>query len=181
MYEATKAAIRRGRDFKYIKGSVIDIGCGPNPIFNLYDGITSFKTWDLEDGDAQYLKTIKDMTFDCAHSSHALEHMMDPNEALSNWIRVVKKGGYLVITIPDEEMYERLFWPSRFNHDHKFSFTTGRKKLQKSINVLELISFHENIQVISINRIEDKFDPNLPGDQTLGEAECCIELILRRI
>jgi len=181
MYEASKAAKRRGSDFKYIKGSVIDIGCGPNPIVNLYKGITNFKSWDLEDGDAQYLKNVKDMEFDCAHSSHSLEHMADPYQALSNWIRVVKKGGYLVVTVPDEEMYERLMWPSKFNSDHKYSFTTGEKKLSKSINILDLLITQKNVQVISIQRIEDKFNPNILGDQTLGEAECCIEFILRKI
>lgn len=180
MHEASKAAQRRGREFKYIKGSVIDIGCGLDPILNLYDGITNFHPWDLEDGDGQYLKGMEDMTFDCAHSSHSLEHMENPHVALTNWVRVVRPGGYLVVTVPDEEMYERLRWPSVFNPDHRVSFTTGLKRLPKSINILELLFSIKDIQVISILRIEDNFNPSIPGDQTLGKAECCIEFILRR-
>lgn len=181
MNEASKAAARRGATFKYIQGSVIDIGCGPDPVSKYYINIKEFKPWDMVDGDGQYLKGVRDMTYDCVHSSHSLEHMQDPHEALRNWVRVTKRGGYLVITVPDEEMYERLMWPSRFNGDHKFSFTTGKKRLPKSINVLELIASTKSVELVSLLRVEDKFNPNISGDQTLGDAECCIEFILRRI
>ena len=89
-------------------------------------GFDSCKNWDLPDGDAQYLAGVPDGTYDFLHSSHCLEHMVDPGIAMANWVRVVRGGGYLVITIPDEELYEHLHWPSRFNGDHKWSFTIYR-------------------------------------------------------
>jgi len=182
MREASKAAQRRGRDYKYIKGKVLDIGCGPDPCSQYYSGITEFKGWDMPDGDAQYLIGVPTGYYDCVHSSHSLEHMVDPRTALSRWISVVRKGGYLVITVPDEEMYERLSWPSRFNGDHKWSFTTYfSKRLPRTINVLVLLSKMVNIEVVSITRIEEKFNPQQMGDQTLGDAECCIEMVLRRV
>lgn len=182
MREASKAAQRRGRDYKYIKGRVLDIGCGPDPCSKYYDGITEFKGWDLPDGDAQYLKGAPDDYYDCVHSSHSLEHMVDPATSLRRWVQVTKKGGYLVITVPDEEMYERLMWPSRFNGDHKWSFTTFyRKRLPRSINVMTMLSKLSNVEVIQVSRIEEGFDPLIMGDQTLGAAECCIEIVLRKV
>ena len=182
MREASKAAKRRGSDYKYIKGSVLDIGCGPNPVVDLYNNITFFKGWDLEDGDAQYLKGVPPGNYDCVHSSHSLEHMVDPLASLRRWIEVVVSGGYLVITVPDEEMYEHLTWPSRFNSDHKWSFTThSSKRLPKSINVFDMLRKLRGIEVVSVTRIEEGWIKHYPQDQTLGDAECCIEIILRKL
>ena len=53
----------------------------------------SCRSWDLPDGDAQYMASIEDGLFDFVHSSHCLEHMQDPQTALANWIRILKPGG----------------------------------------------------------------------------------------
>jgi predicted SAM-dependent methyltransferase len=181
MHEASKAAKRRGSVFQPISGKVLDIGCGPNPVSELYSGITEFKGWDLPDGDAQYLVGCKNNYWDCVHSSHSLEHMKDPIASLKRWVEVVSSGGYLVITVPDEEMYEHFQWPSRFNGDHKWSFTVhSSSRMPKSINVLDIIRKLKGIQLISLTRVEEGFDKNNPNDQTIGSAECCIEFILRK-
>jgi predicted SAM-dependent methyltransferase len=186
MYEATKAVKRRGELNKQLfKGAGIDIGAGPDCIskhgFDAYD-------WDLKDGDAQYLKEVSDGSVDFVHSSHCLEHMVDPKVALKNWIRVCRKGGFIVVTIPDEELYEHNMWPSRFNNDHKWSFRVyrGNASLPKSLNVFDLLRLvWKEVEIISIKRIEDKFNWQLDKmiDQT-GPAdgpECAIEIILRKL
>lgn len=61
----------------------------------------------MGDGDAQFLHTIDDNCYDFLHASHCLEHMVDWKIALENWIRVVIPRGYLIITIPEEQMYEK--------------------------------------------------------------------------
>ncbi|MBV5346213.1 MAG: methyltransferase domain-containing protein, partial [Rhodoferax sp.] len=75
---------------------------------------------------------------DFVHSSHCLEHMRDVREALKNWIRIVKPGGFLILTVPDEDLYEQGQWPSRFNTDHKWSFTIHKERstMPSSINVI---------------------------------------------
>ena len=102
MHEATKALIRRYREgnfhVRYFKGAGIDVGAGNDPVrADLFRGIRSLKAWDIEDGDAQYLNTVKDNTYDFLHSSHCLEDLVDPYEGLYNWIRVTKVGGFLII------------------------------------------------------------------------------------
>jgi predicted SAM-dependent methyltransferase len=185
MYEASKAWKRRGDlNKKYFVGKGIDIGAGPDCISK--HGVDAYN-WDMKDGDAQYLASVKDNTYNFVHSSHCLEHMVDPKIAIKHWVRVCKSGGFIVITIPDEELYEHNMWPSRFNSDHKWSFRVyqGNQKTYKSLNVVDLLKLvWKDTEIISIQRIEDGFNFNLDKmiDQT-GPAngpECAIELVLRK-
>lgn len=186
MYEASKAMKRRGMlNDKLFKGGGIDIGAGPDCIrkwgYDAYD-------WDLKDGDAQYLQNISDKSLDFVHSSHCLEHMVDPRIAIQNWVRVVRSGGYIVITVPDEELYEHNLWPSRFNYDHKWSFRIFRKYPlhSRSLTIFDLFSkIWKEVEVLSIIRIEEGFNRSAPvGVDQTGPAEgpeCAIELILRKL
>lgn len=178
MKEASKALKRRG--LRYLTGNGIDIGAGPDCVPGAYD-------WDLKDGDAQYLASVDDASYDFVHSSHCLEHMVNPTVALQNWVRVCRPGGYIVVTIPDEELYEHNMWPSRFNSDHKWSFRIyrGTKLHAKSINVVDLLRYvWKDTEIISISRIEDGFDwsADKMKDQTgpIDGPECAIEIILRK-
>lgn len=182
---AVKRRIASGQP--YFSGHGIDIGGGHDCLdqYAAALGFESCKNWDMPDGDAQYLATVPDGAYDFLHSSHCLEHMVDPGVALTNWIRVVRPGGHLVITIPDEELYEHLHWPSRYNADHKWSFTIyrGVRALPKSINVFDLLTPHwQSVEVIKVERIEAGYRYDLgEADQTAtATAECAIEIVLRR-
>jgi SAM-dependent methyltransferase len=122
MFEATKTRAVRGEAFErtYFSGSVLDIGCGPDPV------VPHAQPFDLEQGDANEIsKFLAAESFDCVHSSHCLEHMMDPPRALTQWWSLVRPGGFLVIVVPDEDLYEQGIWPSVFNPDHKATFRLG--------------------------------------------------------
>jgi SAM-dependent methyltransferase len=131
--KAYERRVKQGYFDKYLVGSGIDIGCGPdvlqspNPDYKRgHDGLSfSVRPWDTSrgDGNAQYMKGIDDESFDFVYSSHCLEHMHDPSVALSNWWRILKAGGYLVVVVPDEDLYEQGVWPSRGNGDHKTTWT----------------------------------------------------------
>ena len=171
----------------YFKGSGIDVGGGHDGLHQ-YAAVLGFdgcRNWDLPDGDAQYLATVADGTYDFLHSSHCLEHMVDPPTALSHWVRVVKPGGHLVITVPDEELYEHLHWPSRYNADHKWSFTIYQEesRLPRSLNVLELLMpLASQVEILKVERIEAGYRLDLGDlDQTAtATAECAIEIVLRK-
>jgi predicted SAM-dependent methyltransferase len=171
----------------YFRGAGIDVGGGHDGLEQYAEllGFDTCRNWDMPDGDAQFLASVPDAKYDFLHSSHCLEHMEDPVIALGNWIRVVRPGGYIVITVPDEEMYEHLHWPSRYNPDHKWSFTLyqGRKRLPKSINIFDLLTLvWEDITIIKTERIEAGYRYDLGDtDQTaLAIAECAIEVVLRK-
>ena len=188
--EQSKSAKRRFNDgnfhSKYFVGRGVDIGAGPDSLEKLayvFRGITKVDSWDLPQGDAQLMESVKDDTYDFVHSSHCLEHMVDPHTALRNWIRITKPGGYLVITIPEEDLYEHLKWPSRFNGDHKWSFSIGKSKgsMPKATSVMELLMRLSNIEVQRIVLVDDFFNPNDASDQTRTiTTECSIEIILKK-
>jgi SAM-dependent methyltransferase len=195
MYEQSKAAKRRFNDGnfhnRFYVGDGVDIGGKPDPLANyvgVFPLLRGVKTWDLEDGDAQYMQGVADETFDFLVSSHSLEHMVDVPTALKNWIRIVKRGGHLIITVPDEDMYEMQQWPSRYNSDHKWTFTVHKQQSwsPKSINILDLaIMFSNDLQVERMNVIRDFYRHGLEQrkfDQTRTPVtESAIEVIFKRL
>lgn len=193
MFEQSKSARRRYYDgnfiTRYFKGSGIDIGAGADPItqyWRQFPLITQIRAWDRNDGDAQYLESIADTTFDWVHASHCLEHLNDPRVALQHWSRVLKPGGYMVITVPDEELYERLSWPSRWTSEHLWSFTIYKSQspMPKSINVIDLVKeFSAHLSCERIHLIDDFYQPALPDiDQTMQIcSECAIEIVFKKL
>lgn len=173
---------------RYFVGNGLDIGGKPDPLFlykELFCQIRSVKTWDWEDGDAQFLASVNDESFDFVHSSHCLEHLLQPEEGLKNWFRVLKPGGHLVITVPDEDLYEQGVFPSTFNRDHKWTFTIYKPTSwsKSSINVLNLVGMLGDLaQPIKIELLDATYRYGLPRyDQTLTPiAECGIEIIIRK-
>ena len=132
MRETTKAfEIRRERgDFqRYLIGKGIDIGAGDDSLYILNGSVRSY---DKRDGNAQFMAEIADATYDFVYSSHCLEHMPDVQLALRNWVRIIKPGGILYIVVPDFELYEKGMWPSRFNQDHKASFSITRLPVDRA-------------------------------------------------
>jgi len=131
MHETSKALLRRLHDSRYATryfvGHGLDIGAGPDMLAQYAEQfplMRSCRAWDLQDGDAQLLSTIPDESLDFAHSSHCLEHMRDPREALNHWLRILKPRGHLVVTVPDEDLYEQggipvhVQWRSQVDFHH---------------------------------------------------------------
>ena len=192
MHEASKALTRRLRDSRFVTryfvGNGIDIGCGPDPVSQYAEQfplMQQVKNWDMPDGDAQYLASITDESVNFVHSSHCLEHMLDPEIAMQNWLRVLKPGGHMIITIPDEDLYEQGKFPSTFNSDHKWTFTLHKQKSwsPKSINLLDFLAkFSDFAQILKLELLDASYRYQLGRfDQTLTPvAEAGIEFILRK-
>ena len=191
--ETTKQLIRRCCDHRFASrwfvGIGIDIGCGKDPLSKHSDVFTLIKSvrpWDLPDGDAMLMDGVADNSFDFVHSSHCLEHLTDPLLALKNWLRICKKGGHLIITVPDEDLYEQGLWPSTFNSDHKWTFTILKSTSwsPKSINLVNLLEkYQDSIEILKIEKLDSSFKYSQPRyDQTLhGYAESAIEFVLKKI
>lgn len=186
--ETKKAEERRKNTWLYNKvfsGHGIDIGCGSDILNknNTFPNIVSVKGFDLENGDAQYINKYIDEQYDFVHSSQCLEHMHDPVISITNWWKLVKQNGYIIISIPDEDLYEQGHFPSIYNHDHKWTFSIYKQKSwsSKHINILELISVLNNYAIIKIELIDTNYNYNIKNiDQTRGEAEAFIEVILQK-
>jgi SAM-dependent methyltransferase len=135
--ETAKAYSRRMREGffeSFCNGNGLDVGYGGDLLADNCQG------WDFEHGDAQFLKEIDILHYDFVYSSHTLEHMLKPDVALKNWWRVVKPGGYLILYVPDRELYEKKkSLPSRWNYDHKHFFLLDRDEPPDTIGLLPLI------------------------------------------
>lgn len=155
MHETKKTNEIRGELFikKYLSGKVIDIGAGNDLVCSWAEG------FDKEDGDANHITKFREINYyDSVHSSHCLEHMYEPKKALLEWWKLIKPGGYLVLVVPDEDLYEQGFWPSRFNDDHKATFTLkkGKSWSPVSYNIFDLVSALPNSEILSAE-IQDRY------------------------
>lgn len=198
--ELSKSIPRRLRDpaflQRYFVGNGLDVGAGGDGLAkyrSLFPLMQSCDEWDLPQGDATTLaRLVGNNIFDFVHSSHCLEHLADPVAALTNWLRVVKPGGHIVVLIPEWSMYEHRNWPSTFNSDHKHAFFAGvGDPSPYSImlpvgNVLALLLGALPVKcakLIKLEVLESTFLPEQsPGaDQTVGIGECAIEFVLRKL
>lgn len=139
------------------RGQGIDIGCGPDPI------TPEARRFDLEHGDANVVSQYVKEQFDFVYSSHCLEHMHDPRATILDWWKLVKPGGHLFVVVPDEDLYEQGVFPSRFNDDHKATFTISKARSwsPKSINVLDLANSLPGGQLASLQLQDAGYDRSL--------------------
>lgn len=174
---------------RWLVGKGLDIGGGNDSIAlyrSLFPRIESVTVYEWEQGDAQYLDNVQDDSFDFIYSGHCLEHVMDPRVALRHWLRVLKPGGHLVITVPDEDLYEQGVWPSTFNLDHKHTFTLHKRESWSpvSINVLDLLrGFEREVSVKKVELLDHSFLHGMERyDQTrTAFAECGIEFVVQKL
>ncbi|MFZ2072724.1 MAG: class I SAM-dependent methyltransferase [Minisyncoccia bacterium] len=144
-------------ELKVLKGKGIDIGPSSDPVF------PNVQMFDKENGDANEITKYVHDQFDYVYSSHCLEHMHDPKKALLDWWKLVKPGGYLFFTVPDEDLYEQGVFPSRFNPDHKATFTLSKTESWSpcSINVLDLGESLPGGEIIRLALQDYNYDRNL--------------------
>lgn len=170
-------------ELQWFSGKGIDIGCCGDPI------IANCKKFDLEDGDASEIGKYIRGTFDWVYSSHCLEDLDDPYKALAGWWKLVKKGGVMIVVVPDEDLYEQGH-VRKFNHEHRHTFTISKRKSwsKSSINVLDIIKTLDNaetvkveLQDIGVDRSRLTFANSSAYDFTTGDAVAQIMFVLRKI
>ncbi|WP_419319855.1 methyltransferase domain-containing protein [Caulobacter sp. ErkDOM-E] len=191
-HECAKSIARRMHDPKfashYFVGQGLDVGGAPDPLSSFkpfFPLMSGCDTWDLPQGDGQYLESVADETYDFVHSSHCLEHLLDPAVSLQNWLRVLKPGGHMVVMVPDEDMYEQGVFPSTFNDDHKWTFTIFKPESWsgRSLNVLDLLrQLGPQAEVQKLESLNSTFYyDHQRFDQTrLPTTECAIEFVVRK-
>ena len=95
----------------YINGKTLDIGCGAKQYEKLFKKTSEYIGIEIET-DLQKKREIadyfydgkkipfKDESFDSILSFQVLEHIFEPQDFLSEAKRVLKPGGYMLITVP---------------------------------------------------------------------------------
>ena len=151
MDESTKTKLHLTNEERAVlRGRILDIGAGEDPV------TPQAEPFDLAHGDANHITAFPPESFDCVYSSHCLEHMHDPHASLANWWSLVKPGGHLFVVVPDEDLYEQGRFPSRFNSDHKATFTISKKRSwsPRTHNLLDMCLALPGAQLRSI-RLND--------------------------
>jgi ubiquinone/menaquinone biosynthesis C-methylase UbiE len=183
--ETSKCYIRRYAQghLQKLKGVGYDIGGGA-------DGLrlpqTEVKLWDKKNGngDAQILEGLENDSLDFLYSSHCLEHMKKPVEALNRWIEVVKSGGYIYIAVPDYDLYEG--GKGIRNGFHKCAFTLDKKTDMKVplYNIYDFLFNHVKYDFIIeyVALCDENYDYEVLEfeDQTRKQAVCHIEFMLKK-
>ena len=155
--EASKTKKLRDKQFysQYLVGRVIDIGCGNDLV------VPHAEPFDRPDGDAQnILESRPAGSYDCVHSSHCLEHMADVPSALKQWWALLKPGGYLIMVVPDEDLYEQGVFPSVFNDNHKATFRLDKENSWSdcSHDIRKIVSVLEQAEIISVEKQDRGYD-----------------------
>ena len=177
MNESSKTRNVRPPTFatNFLQGRLIDIGAGDDLVCPWAEG------FDVGDGDANVIASFRAAdAYDAVHSSHCLEHMNSPQAALLEWWALVKPGGFLVVVVPEESLYEQRHWPSLFNGDHKWTFRIGGlgSWSPRSIDVRELFQALPGREVLSVELQDMNYDRSLQDDGTRKATPVTISRIL---
>ncbi len=146
------SAIKKNSNF--IKGKVLDFGCGNKPYKNLFkfeeyiglDLVTDVSDKFYHKADVFYDgKTIpfEDNTFDSIFSTEVLEHVFNPNEILKEWNRVLKKDGFALMTCP-------FFWPEHEQPYDCARYTSFGIKNLIETNGFKLIHYEKSGSTVAV-------------------------------
>lgn len=104
--------------------------------------------------EASELGNIKNDNYDFLLSCHSLEHIANPIKTLKRWNNVLKKGGRIILVLPDKD----------FTFDHKRPYTTFDHLLQDfntetnehdTTHFEEIFRFHDTTKDAMINSNEE--------------------------
>lgn len=136
---------------KWCQGYGLDVGFGGDKIVPhaiSVDLPTPYHNFDLDPlqlgGDARNLFWFNDSVLDFVYSSHLLEDFEEIVEAINEFARVLKLDGYLILYLPDEQLYKAYCnevgddWNQAHKHSH-FNADYVKACVEKSLYNLELI------------------------------------------
>lgn len=147
---------------KVIGKKILDLGCGDHKtVLNAIGvdlvakgtNITSLvgnpkSVADVEHDVSKPLPFEKE-SIDCIIARHILEHLINPLQVLRQWSASLKKGGRLIIAVPDQDMLHSI--PMNIEHIHAFNRESMKDFLEASgFKMLEQIDPKNNVSFITI-------------------------------
>lgn len=117
--DLSESSACRARMLPHLRGRIADIGHGGCKILPQARGVDFFQ-FDESDwiGDARDLWFFDDQHFDSVYSSHCLEDLWHPHQALEEWTRILRVGGRLCLYLPLKDHYPNVGMPG-CNPGHK--------------------------------------------------------------
>lgn len=161
---------KRDRIKKYINtGRILDIGCGRGFFLNIMKKDEWEVTgYEFDEKSASYAvnnygidvhvgaieNRFKTGSFDVVNINHVLEHLTNPGEVLTDCHRILKKGGLLVIAVPNTDSLQAKFGKEKwFQLDlpcHLYHFSTK--------SLLDLIE-QRNFKVDLVRHFKFEYNP----------------------
>lgn len=110
----------------YTRGRGLDVGCGNDKAYPHFIGVDNGGVFGRGQGesissDIRDLSMFASGSMDFVFSSHALEDLEDTVGALTEWWRVIRPGGHLVLYLPHKSFYPNIGQPGGNPH-HKHDF-----------------------------------------------------------
>lgn len=131
---------------RYLSGRMLNAGSGSRDIrdFLRRNGVTDLTSYDISSDDPSVIlgpiesMPFEDASFDSALCNAVLEHLVDPERAMAELARVVRKGGHIVATVPFLQPYHAC--PG----DYRRYTADGLAQLGRNagLEVLELLPVH---------------------------------------
>lgn len=190
MKESSKATQRRLADATFpwreiFKGHCLDVGAGNDGLQWPGCDVTHFDQPDGSSDDlTQFFATA---SFDVIHGSQVCEHFADPVRAIKSWLTVLKPGGHIVATVPDFVRYEKMNWPSKFNHGHVSTWSLDFPASPAPIHCkLPEWLAQFPVKVLRCALVDTNFDYSKPAslDQTFrfeDYCECFVEFVVSKL
>lgn len=168
---------------KYCQGKGIDIGSGSCPL-----QVLGIDTYDLPN-DAKFMQEVKNEAYDFVYSSHCLEDIDEPDVAIQNWWRILKTGGYLILSVPHRDLFERKrSLPSHGNKNHKHFFLIDRYEYPCTIGLVPFITKNlSNQDIIYVKKCDDGYSCSIVeqeafplGIHVIASGELSIEAVIKK-
>ena len=156
---------------KYIKGKLIDIGCGIKPYKEMLSHlvtehigvdheITVHDQSNIDLFGTAYNIPSADNSFDSAICTAVLEHLEEPEQAIRECFRVLKKDGYAVYSVPFiwqlHEQPRDFFRYSKFGLKHLFE-----KVVFEIIDIQPLSGFAVTFIQMHLYIVKGKFEKGI--------------------
>lgn len=148
---------------KYIVGeNVVEFGCGNKKTIPSVVGVDRVPLGEQVPGtrtefiskadiiaDVEKVLPIESDRFDTAIARHIMEHVIDPVAALREWGRVLKKGGRLIIAVPNHEIRNSI--PMNIEHVHAWTPKSLRNFMEsQGWEVVDMLDPGNNVSMVGI-------------------------------
>ena len=119
-----------------------------NTIWSKHNNVYEYdknKIGKLIINDAVNIEDVKYEKYDFLFASHVLEHIANPLKAIKEWLRIIKKDGYIILILPEKSLC--------FDHKRDYSlFTTLLEKFDNNVGEDDLSSLPEILYKHDLSR-----------------------------
>jgi SAM-dependent methyltransferase len=124
----------------HFANSIDNIIFSPHTIWSIHTGDEYRYYYDKKGkliiNDTVNITNVQDSVYDFCYSSHSLEHIANPLKAISEWLRILKPGGHILIVVPEKSLC--------FDHNREYSkFSTLLSQYEKNVGEDDLSTLPE--------------------------------------